>query len=353
VESRHKIQYAFKRRWLYSHYWTLFPHLSGRFIKEPSGPRRDWTTGFKDPVMGESFASGVLHETPGAETLVVIIHGLGSGPGVSYVLRAAHHFIKTGHAVLRLSHRGADALAPDYYNSALTRDLHAAMDAEDLAQYSKRYVLGYSLGGHLAMRFATETSHPKVWAAAAVCPPLDLAGCQTALDAPKLNVYRRHCLAGLRRTVRAAEARARSVGRTLPTMGVDLSKIQTIKDWDEAVVVPRFGYRDADDYYASASVGPRLKDLRRPALVVAATYDPMVPIETLRPHLSAGPVVSVITDKGGHVGFPSDLDLGFGPKLGLVEQIDAWFQIQSAPSRSEPSGPDINMSGYGQYVQRE
>lgn len=348
-----KRRYAYRNRWLYSHFWTVYPHLAGRFIEEPNGPREPWQVTFDDPVLGPTPATGILHETPHAEALVVIIHGLGSGPSASYVIRATHDFIAAGYSVLRLAHRGADGQAADYYNSALTRDLHAAMNCDRLLKYRRRFVLGYSLGGHLALRFAMETDDPGLFAVAAICPPLDLAGCQVALDAPRINLYRRHCLAGLRVTVRGAEVRARALGRTLPTMGVDLDTIRTIREWDEAVVVPRFGYRDADDYYASASAGPRLHTLRRPALVIASTHDPMVPIETLQPHLANDHTQSIVTHFGGHVGFPKDLDLGLGPERGLASQVRHWFDAQSTPPvKPAAPSPDLSWIGYGRFGPR-
>lgn len=351
--TNRKHRYTYRKRWLYSHFWTVYPHLTGRFVHEPQGPNLPWSIRFDDPVMGSTPASGIFHPTPDAHALVVIIHGLGSGPTASYVVRATHEFISAGYAVLRLAHRGADGQAADYYNSALTRGLHEAMACEQLRPYTRRFVLGYSLGGHLALRFAMETNHPALCAVAAVCPPLDLAGCQIALDAPRINLYRRHCLEGLRSTIRGAEARARALGRTLPTMGANLDAIHTIRDWDHAVVVPRFGYRDVDDYYASASAGPRLETLKRPALVVAATHDPMVPIETLQPYLSTPRIHAVVTEQGGHVGFPQDLDLGMGSARGLVPQVRSWFDAQpDPPSRSERNAPDVNWAGYGQYGPR-
>ena len=125
VGARHP--YEYRQRWLYSHFWTVFPHLAGQFISEPEGIQVPWQTTFDDPIMGTTPASGIFHPTPDARALVVLIHGLGSGPGASYVIRATHEFVAAGYAVLRLAHRGANGQAADYYNSALTRDLHAAI----------------------------------------------------------------------------------------------------------------------------------------------------------------------------------------------------------------------------------
>ena len=66
--------------------------------------------------------------------------------------------------------------------------------------------------------------------------------------------------------------------------------------------------------------------IKIPALVVATRYDPMVPIETITPYTDVGQVTAIISDRGGHVGFPKDLDFGFGPELGLEAQIRGWLE---------------------------
>jgi len=303
--------------------------------------------------MGTTPATGLFHPTVDSGDLVILIHGLGSDPTAGYVVAAAKYLVSAGFSVLRFSFRGANGEAPDFYNSVLTRDLHAAMGSPAFARYNRRFIVGFSLGGHLALRFATETAHPSVYGVAAVCPPLDLAGCQVALDAPRINLYRDHCLEGLRRTVRGADARARALGRDLGVSVETLSKIRTIRAWDDEIIAPRFGYADADDYYAQASVGPRLENLRRPALVVASKYDPMVPVETLSPYLNAPLLTDRITDIGGHVGFPGGLDLGFGSKRGLIPQIMAWLTALEKPEVTSQSSSEFSYAGYGRSVRPE
>ena len=49
----------------------------------------------------------------------------------------------------------------------------------------------------------------------------------------------------------------------------------------EAITAPYGGYADAADYYARSSAGPWLAAIDRPALVLAAADDPMIPGESL------------------------------------------------------------------------
>ena len=80
--------------------------------------------------------------------------------------------------------------------------------------------------------------------------------------------------------------------------------LRTIREYDDVITAPYGGYASAEEYYAASSAGPRLGALTRPALVLAALDDPMVPGDSVarwplpRPASSAGDAPT-----GGHVGF--------------------------------------------------
>jgi predicted alpha/beta-fold hydrolase len=114
---------------------------------------------------------------------------------------------------------------------------------------------------------------------------------------------------------------------SLPSLA-EARAIDRLRVWDDRIVAPRFGYRSAEHYYAEASVAPRLARLSRPALLVGATFDPMVPAEVVRPALVGGPPLLDVRwiREGGHVGFPSSLDLGLGGETGLEPQALCWLR---------------------------
>jgi uncharacterized protein len=53
-----------------------------------------------------------------------------------------------------------------------------------VARYRRIFLLGYSVGGHVALRAAIECKDPRLCAAAAICPPLDLNAATKAFDHP-------------------------------------------------------------------------------------------------------------------------------------------------------------------------
>lgn len=310
----------------HGHLWTLGPRLRAQLrpLAPPAGTV-DWSTTVVDPVAGPLRLTGRWHHPPGATELVLLVHGLGGSAESTYMIRGARAAAVAGMASLRLNLRGADLSGEDFYHAALTSDLVAALADPALAGYDSLYVLGFSLGGHLALRLATEDPDPRIRAFAAVCSPLDLAATQPVLDGAGAAFYRRYLLENLMRSYAALAAR-----KPVPVPLAEARKIRTFLEFDTRIVAPRHGFLDAPDYYRRASVGSRLRQLGRPALLVVTREDPMVAAHTVAPSLerAASPLEVRWSDRGGHVGFPRDLDLGLpGPK-GLEGQVLGWLVRQ-------------------------
>lgn len=320
------------------HLWTLRPWLAHQLRPQPDPAHIPWSTSVEDPTVGTLRLGGRLTVRPSPPSsprvALVIVHGLGGSSLAPYVLEATVAASRAGLDVLRLDLRGADGEGHDFYNAGLTADLRAAIGSEALAGHDIILVLGFSLGGHLALRYATEAIDPRVRAVAAVCPPIDLDRTAEAIDRPQAWLYRRHVLDSLKQlyaTVSAHRARRGTPGRPLRPVA-DVRGIDRIRAWDDHVVAPRFGFRSAEHYYAEMSVAPRLHRLAVPSLILAALADPMVPEHTLRPALDRRfPRLDVRwLEEGGHVGFPPSIDLGMGGAVGLYPQLLAWLRKASA-----------------------
>lgn len=275
-----------------------------------------------DPLLGSVAITGQLHAPADAQRLLVCVHGLGGSSRSGYLLGALREAADRGWACLRLDMRGAGGDGEDFYHAGLTADLHAALASPQLARFTDIYVLGYSLGGHLGLRFGAEPHDERVRAVAAVCAPIDLARSSAAIDRPALWPYRQYVLAHLKRSY-AAVARRRSLATPLARV----LAVQTLREWDACTVVPRFGFASTDDYYARASAAPLLAGLRVPSLLCNTEHDPMVPAATVRPALPAvAPRLDVRwLPSGGHVGVPAAVDLGADAPLGLEAQVLGWL----------------------------
>ena len=87
------------------------------------------------------------------------------------MIRGAAAAEMAGLSCLRMNLRGSDRMGEDYYHGGLTVDLHAALASSEAQRYRRIYLLGYSLGGHVVLRLATEPADPRLVAVAAVCAP--------------------------------------------------------------------------------------------------------------------------------------------------------------------------------------
>lgn len=311
------------------HLWTITPRLRHAVRPAQLPEARPWATSVDDPQAGSVRVTGRLREVPGSDDVLVLIHGLGGCTESHYLSGAVLAAEEAGLSCLRVNLRGADRVGDDFYHAGLTADLHAALASEELRGYRRIYLLGYSLGGHVALRAATEEGDPRLAAVAAVCSPLDLSRSVAEIDAPALWVYRRYLLNNLR-SIYAAVAARRPPGAVplAPLTSEEAARIRTLREWDDRIVAPRHGFTGASDYYTRASVAPRLANLRVPALLVNSECDPMVPARAVRPVLES-PVPGLTVrwiPRGGHVAFPRRLDAGLGEGIGLERQILGWLR---------------------------
>jgi uncharacterized protein len=307
------------------HLWTVVPALLS-YLNVPSQPQpRAFRTVLQDPRLGCVSLSGLHSEIEGSDTIVVIVHGLSGNALSPYCASAANAAALAGFSSLRLSLRGADYSGEDILHGGITQDIWAALRAPEIARYKRVLLLGYSVGGHIVLRAAVEQLDPRVRAAAAICPPLDLHHATRAFDHPARRPYRLHIFRGLDRAYAATARRGR-----VDVPAAIVARARSCRERDSLTVVPRFGFRSAEDYYERESVAHRLGDLQVPSLVVFSSNDPLVPAETVVPYIrGASRSLSVRwVEGGGHVYFSRHLNLSEAGPCGLENQTVRWLARQ-------------------------
>lgn len=238
----------------------------------------------------------------------IILHGINGTASESFVLRMAHKLQRKGLATMRVNLRGAGEsmqTATGMVHSGLTRDLAAIVDAAR-ARYDRVGLVGFSLGGQIVLRAVGEwaSSPPSgVCAAVSISAPIDLRRCSAFSERRAATVYRWFILARLR-------ARYRRLTHAMPAGFTRdrVKHVRTIRHFDEAVIAPLHGFRDADDYYARASSHHLLDGVTVPTVLVHACDDPLVPVAPVLDAMrTAAPAVRfLVTERGGHVGFLGD-----------------------------------------------
>jgi predicted alpha/beta-fold hydrolase len=223
--------------------------------------------------------------------------------------RGARALGRAGFHVLRLDLRGAGdgvRTAPSLYHAGLTRDLSTAV--EWLAELpggrvTGVFVVGFSLGGHIALRWAGELAGSPPSAlrgVAALSAPLDLERTTQAMERLRSTVYHQYIARNLQRQ---GHAFARLHPDRVHYTEAELAKVRTIRQYDSLVIAPMHGFRSAEEYYAQASAHPWLAHIRVPTVVIHAEDDPMVPASLVRPYLEGMPVTQEWSMTGGHVGW--------------------------------------------------
>lgn len=248
-----------------------------------------------------TWQSGPREERPA----LIIVHGLGGCDAAGYAVATGRMAYAQGWHVARMNMRGAgdaEALCARLYNAGLDGDLLAVLNA--LAPHAGPLaVAGFSLGANLALLALARGGArlPSTLAGvAAVSPPLDLAACADALARPPNRLYQSYFVRNLKAAYRRRQQRRPDLYEAGRERG-----IRTIREYDDVITAPYGGFSGAAEYYAASSAGPLLGALTRPALILAAEDDPMVPGESVArwPLPASGLVRREMTPTGGHVGF--------------------------------------------------
>ncbi len=304
------------------HLWTISPTLRDAVAPVQAPDSLPWQTTIEDDAAGDVRLTGRLTEVLGAETLILIVHGLGGDAARPYCREAAIAAHEVGASSLRLNVRGADRRGADLMHAGLSADIHAALDSPEVKRYSRVGLLGFSIGGHLSLKAATEELSSSVFGVAAIGSPLDLLASVNWIDRRSSKLYRHVVLGGLNEIY---SSWVENGGGTAALS--DVLAVTKLRAWDELTVVKRHGFRDSAEYYETQSAGPRLSSLKVPGLYLGSQYDPMVPADSVTPWLDAVPsrIETHFVNTGGHVNFADSLDLGFGPNRGAAGQAIGWL----------------------------
>ena len=247
--------------------------------------------------------------------LVLLLHGLGGDARRGYAAGTYKALAARGIRTVGMNYRGCSG-EPNrkarLFHAGATDD--PRMVLERLADRFPRAPLaavGYSLGGHMLMRAATEADPlpETLRGIVSVSSPLDLDRSARRLEGGMGRLYSRWILRALRAFVRAKLDRGwtltdsdRAEGRRDPDWSAVFAAT-TIRAFDEALIAPLHGFRDAAHYYAEASCGPRLQAVKVPLTILRADDDPFLDPREVE-FVGANPAIRLVrTAHGGHVGF--------------------------------------------------
>jgi predicted alpha/beta-fold hydrolase len=276
-----------------------------------------------------------------ARPLIVLVHGLAGSEASGNVVASMRHLVGQGWPVLRLNLRGSLPSLPTaagHYHAGRTEDLAEALRGlpAELTWYGI-VLLGHSLGGNLVLKFMGEGGHGlPVLAAVTVSTPIDLAATCAQMMTRRNFAYHRYMLDAMKHEALAPGAAVSATERAA------IAAAKTVYEFDDRFIAPRFGYRDAQDYYESNAAKHFLPAIARPTLVLHALDDPWIPgaCYTAIDWSRLPMIEAVLTPRGGHLGFH-----GRGSRVPWHDRVMAgWlarrFRLgpnEMRPSKSSPS----------------
>ena len=247
--------------------------------------------------------------------LVVLLHGLAGSSKSAYILGLQKALVNVGFRTVAMNFRGCSGRPNDranVYHSGETGDIDQVVGRiRNKEPKIPVAAVGFSLGGNVLLKWLGEKAEKcDLFAAVSVSVPFQLDRCADRMDRGVSRVYRNYLLGRLRRymaeKLQHLEARRldEEAGR-ITALG-DLSGIRSFWDYDDRVIAPLYGFKDALDYYEQSSSRSSLASIRVPTLLLQSIDDPFMTPETVptSEELSSR-VILEASPSEGHVGFVS------------------------------------------------
>jgi len=289
---------------------------------------------------GDFFCIHVQEGKP-RHPMVLLLHGLEGSFRSKYILGLHHQFGNLGWSVVTMEFRSCSGemnRARRIYHMGETSDLDFLIRQFIATRPDvELYAAGFSLGGNVLAKWLGEQGEQapvQVKAAAIISAPYDCVVSAPYLDRPTARLYRQKFLKSL--VPKALEKERQYPG------AIDVRRIRrctTFAEYDTYVTAALHGFKDARDYWAKASCGRFLPNVRRPTMLLSAADDPFSPGITLPRAHAAGSawLHPQFTDTGGHVGFV------YGPnpwqaRFWAEEQTVRFFQAYHAQDHFSDSG---------------
>ncbi len=284
-------------RWLFNgHLQTIYPGLFRSLITLPF--ERERITTPDGDFLDLDWLRG------NSRKLVIVSHGLEGNSRRPYMLGMGRQFFTKGFDVITWNFRGCGEelnLKPIFYHSGATYDLETVIEHASVG-YDEVYLVGFSLGGNLTLKYLGEERErsSKIKKAVGISVPLHLESSCIKISSGRNIVYANRFLKTLKEKV---VKKAMVFPDAIPTG--TLRKIKTLKDFDDHFTAPIHGFRDAHDYYEQNSAIYFLERIAIPVLILNAQNDPFLSEKCFPVRLARelDQIWMEFPRYGGHVGF--------------------------------------------------
>jgi predicted alpha/beta-fold hydrolase len=244
------------------------------------------------------------HSIP--KSLIILSHGLEGDSSRQYITGMVKNFNTHGFDCLAWNFRSCSGelnQTKRFYHSGATDDLETIIKYSLSKNYNKIYLVGFSLGGNLTLKYLGEKGqnlYSEIQKAITFSVPLHLSS-----SSKKIGwLYTKRFNKSLIKKILAKSQR-------FPEFNIDTSniaKIKTLKDFDDTYTSQLHGFIDAEDYYERNSSLYFLDNISIPTLIINAQNDPFLsnecfPFEQIK---TLEKVYFQAPKMGGHCGFYPD-----------------------------------------------
>lgn len=260
------------------------------------------------------------------KSIVVVLHGLEGSQNSHYAKGMLKALKRHGYIGLLMHFRGCGAKPNRQLNSYHSGDIRDITYLSELIQnrypQTKLSLIGFSLGGNVAVQYLAQHPENPYQSAAIICAPIDLASCSKKVNRGVSKLYQSYLLGMLKSSTLEKH-------QILPSPEVcpnRVKKIKTIWQFDDYITSRLNGFDSAQDYYHKVSGIHVLNQIKQPCLVIHAEDDPflehscIIDVPTLPNNIQFE-----ISKHGGHVGFIAGNN-PFKPEFWLESRIPKFIK---------------------------
>ncbi len=239
------------------------------------------------------------------QPLLVLVHGMEGDSRSRYARLIMNQCKQLGWRGVVLHMRSCGGVINrlrQFYHAGFYQDIEYFLDVvlPDRGIEGDTYLAGISLGGSQVTHYLAKGQAGKnITAAALVSAPMDL---QASADFMVAGLNRLYVLKFRNSLLKKYHLKANLIKD--PGLAEKLATAKTFWDLDNYATAPLHGFQNASQYYKKMSAKNALQDITVPTLYLASKDDPFIPEDSM-PNMDdgLGHVRSLLTDRGGHVGF--------------------------------------------------
>jgi predicted alpha/beta-fold hydrolase len=233
----------------------------------------------------------------------ILCHGLEGNSQKPYMQGMVNILIENDFNCIAWNFRGCSGVANNHaysYHSGATTDLDLVIkEAIKKFPTSELFLIGFSLGGNLILKFLGEkTGNSPIKKAVAISTPLDLKGSCKKISKTSNWIYTKRFLFSLKRKIKV---KAKTFPKEISL--VNLNHIKNLEDFDDQYTAPLHGFSNANDYYTKCSSIHFLNKITVPTLIINALNDPFLSDNCYPKNINDNYITYDYPLNGGHLGF--------------------------------------------------